>query len=48
MSSSFLIEDNKYDFLKRLGIEKRNMGVYHNQWTGNGQVFTFVFKVDIQ
>ncbi|KAL0272061.1 UNVERIFIED_CONTAM: hypothetical protein PYX00_005178 [Menopon gallinae] len=35
---SMLIEDPKYDFLKKLGLEKRNNGVYNGKWFGSGEV----------
>ena len=37
-SASFLIEDPKYSFLKSLGIERRNPGVFHKIWSGSGDV----------
>lgn len=36
--SSFLIEQPKYSFLKDLGLEKSNVGVYNGQWFANGEV----------
>ena len=36
--SSFLIDEPKYAFLKELGIEKRNHGVYNGKWGGSGEV----------
>ncbi len=36
--SSFLIDEPKYAFLKELGIEKRNPGVYNGTWGGSGEV----------
>ena len=39
MSTSFLIDEDNYQFLSRLGIKKRNLGVYDgDKWSGNGQV----------
>lgn len=40
MSSTqkFLIDQPKYSFLKELGLEKRNAGVYNGKWFGNGEV----------
>lgn len=37
-SSSYLIEDPKYSFLKELGLEKRNAGVFNGKWKANGEV----------
>ncbi|XP_035225051.1 alpha-aminoadipic semialdehyde dehydrogenase-like, partial [Stegodyphus dumicola] len=37
-ASSYLIEEPKYAFLKELGLEKKNLGVYHGSWTGSGEV----------
>lgn len=36
-SSSYLIDDPKYSFLKDLGLERVNNGVYNGKWTGSGQ-----------
>ena len=41
--SGFLIDEPKYAFLKELGIEKRNPGVYNGTWGGSGDVSHFVF-----
>lgn len=37
-SVSYLIEDPKYSFLKELGLEKQNAGVYNGQWKGSGEL----------
>lgn len=42
MSTGFLIDDAKYSFLKELGLEKRNQGVYNGRWIGNGKIITSV------
>lgn len=43
-SSSFLINDNKYSFLKTLGLNEENAGVYDGKWNANGNVsITLVF-----
>nr|XP_042900559.1 alpha-aminoadipic semialdehyde dehydrogenase isoform X2 [Parasteatoda tepidariorum] len=39
-ASSYLIDDAKYAFLKDLGLEKKNLGVYHGSWCGSGEVHT--------
>lgn len=49
-ASSYLIEESKYSFLKDLGLDKKNLGVYHGQWTGSGKVckidfFTYVLNI---
>ncbi|KAG7307472.1 putative aldehyde dehydrogenase 7 member A1 [Plutella xylostella] len=36
-SVSYLIEDPKYSFLKELGLEKKNPGVFHGKWTASGE-----------
>lgn len=36
--SSYLIDDPKYSFLKDLGLERINNGVYNGKWTGSGEV----------
>jgi hypothetical protein len=46
MSSNFLIDDNEYNFLKRLGIERKNFGVYNNKWSGNGKVCRISIVLD--
>lgn len=38
MSSSLLIENKKYSFLKELGLDKDNVGVFYGQWEANGEV----------
>ena len=40
MSSSgdFLINEPKYAFLKELGLDTLNKGVYHGKWAGSGEV----------
>lgn len=40
-SSSFLINDNKYSFLKELGLKEENAGVYDGKWNANGNVSIF-------
>ncbi|CAG2112461.1 unnamed protein product [Medioppia subpectinata] len=37
-SANFLVNDSKYDFLKRLGIQHKNLGVYDTEWRGKGPV----------
>ncbi|VVC44310.1 Aldehyde dehydrogenase, glutamic acid active site,Aldehyde dehydrogenase N-terminal [Cinara cedri] len=39
-TSSFLINDNKYLFLKTLGLTEENAGVYDGKWNANGNVIT--------
>lgn len=39
-SSSFLINQPKYAFLKELGLEENNKGVFNGKWFGNGEVVT--------
>lgn len=42
-SSSFLINDNKYSFLKELGLSEENVGVYDGKkWDANGNVSVHV------
>ncbi|XP_032513379.2 putative aldehyde dehydrogenase family 7 member A1 homolog [Danaus plexippus] len=35
-ASSYLIEDPKYSFLKDLGLDKKNVGVFNGKWEANG------------
>ena len=34
----YLIDQPKYSFLKELGLEKSNSGVYNGKWFANGEV----------
>ena len=38
MSSQYLVEEKDFEFLRRLGVEKTNYGVYADGWFGNGEV----------
>lgn len=38
MSTGYLIEDPKYSFLKELGLQATNGGVYDGKWKGSGEV----------
>lgn len=40
MSSGFLVNEPKYSFLKDLGLEDTNPGVYSGTWGGQGEVVT--------
>jgi len=42
MSSGFLVNQPKYEFLKDLGIKEQNLGVFDGQWKGSGEVVTSV------
>lgn len=35
---AYLVEDPKYSFLKDLGLEKTNSGVYNGKWMGSGPI----------
>ncbi len=38
-SSQYLVEEKEYEFLRRLGIEKTNYGVFSKDgWSGSGEV----------
>lgn len=37
-SSRYLIDDANFSFLKELGLERTNKGVYNGSWTGNGDI----------
>lgn len=38
-ATGYLINDPKYSWLKELGLEETNNGVFDGrQWTGNGEV----------
>lgn len=42
-SSSYLINDNKYSFLKELGLTEENVGVYDGKWNANGNVSMAIY-----
>ncbi|KAK2723469.1 alpha-aminoadipic semialdehyde dehydrogenase-like [Artemia franciscana] len=42
MASSALIENPKYQFLKDLGLESVNNGVYNGTWSGSGDLISSV------
>ncbi len=42
LSSSSVLSFDKYPFLRELGLEEDNLGVYNGQWFGNGPVLTSV------
>lgn len=44
---NYLINNSKYSFLKKLGLEERNAGVFDGTWKGSGSV-RFNFKLDLQ
>lgn len=37
-NKTFLIEQPRYGFLKELGLEANNLGVYNGKWFANGKV----------
>ncbi|XP_057300334.1 alpha-aminoadipic semialdehyde dehydrogenase-like [Hydractinia symbiolongicarpus] len=37
-ASGYLINDPKYSFLKDLGLQEENLGVYNGTWSGSGEV----------
>eukprot|EP01114_Cavostelium_apophysatum_P023008 TRINITY_DN852_c0_g1_i1.p1 TRINITY_DN852_c0_g1~~TRINITY_DN852_c0_g1_i1.p1 ORF type:complete len:517 (-),score=145.41 TRINITY_DN852_c0_g1_i1:67-1617(-) len=39
---------NKYPFLKELGLEEDNLGVYCGKWFGNGSTYTSISPIDNQ
>ncbi|KAK3858063.1 hypothetical protein Pcinc_014684 [Petrolisthes cinctipes] len=39
-SAGYLINEPKYAFLKELGLQENNKGVYNGKWFGNGEVVT--------
>lgn len=38
MSSRYLIDDTNFSFLKDLGLERFNKGVYNGEWSGSGEI----------
>lgn len=41
MAGKFLIENENYAFLRELGLQKINAGVFDGQWSGSGEVSDF-------
>lgn len=37
-STRFLIDDPNFSFLKDLGLQRLNKGVYNGEWSGNGEI----------
>ncbi|CRK91225.1 CLUMA_CG004907, isoform A [Clunio marinus] len=37
-SSRYLIDNENFSFLKQLGLERVNKGVYNGEWKGNGEI----------
>ncbi|XP_023349089.1 putative aldehyde dehydrogenase family 7 member A1 homolog [Eurytemora carolleeae] len=42
MSSGLLLNEPKYSFLKDLGLEETNAGVYDGAWKGSGEIVTSI------
>ncbi|XP_059483963.1 alpha-aminoadipic semialdehyde dehydrogenase isoform X2 [Neocloeon triangulifer] len=42
MSTSYLIDEPKYSFLKELGLDKVNVGVYDGKWKASGTTVTSI------
>jgi len=40
--SKFLVDEPRYAFLKELGLERTNLGVYNGKWFANGDVHTIL------
>lgn len=38
LSSSYLVNNPEYSFLKDLGLEADNNGVFNGKWGGSGEV----------
>lgn len=38
LMSSYLINDPEFSFLKELGLEEENLGVWNGKWSGSGEV----------
>lgn len=45
-SGKYLVEDSKFSFLKDLGLNRTNKGVYNGEWTGNGEVNEICFIIN--
>lgn len=45
-SSSYLVNQSEYGFLKDLGIEQDNHGVYNGKWSGSGEWVTSVSPIN--
>lgn len=45
--AEYLINDSKYSFLKELGLQESNLGVFDGTWKGSGQVKQFYLCYEI-
>lgn len=45
-ASGYLVNDPDYAFLKDLGIQEENLGVYNGKWSGSGEVVTSVSPIN--
>jgi hypothetical protein len=45
-SGNYLIDEPKYSFLKELGLEKINQGVYDGKWSGSGEVRLLILSTN--
>lgn len=43
-TASYLINEPKYAFLKKLGLEETNLGVFNGKWFADGEVDTHNLK----
>ena len=47
LSSTCLINDPEYSFLKDLGLEADNLGVFNGKWGGNGEVIFLIYILQL-
>ena len=38
LASTYLVNDPQYSFLKELGLQEDNLGVFNGKWSGSGEV----------
>jgi aldehyde dehydrogenase family 7 protein A1 len=43
---SFLVEQPEYAFLRTLGLEKRNAGCFHGEWSASGPVVPVISPIN--
>lgn len=43
-TGKYLIEEPQFEFLRRLGLERTNFGVYTKRWNANGKVGFILFN----
>lgn len=45
MASTYMVDDPAYSFLKELGLQSSNPGVFNGKWIGSGEVGTHYYNI---